>query len=110
MPSFACVLIHWESKFCWDRYPVKAAPTETTNDTTPVIQVARRRPRQAAMKNFPHRWTTMAKKNTSTLHRWSELTNSPVDETCHHVGPKTASTMPVTITTPNAANVTTPKT
>ena len=32
------MLIHCESKFCWDRYPVKAAPTETTKDTTPVIQ------------------------------------------------------------------------
>ena len=53
-----------------------------------MIQVARRRPRHAAMKNLPHRWTTMAKKKTSTLHRCSELTNSPTVDTCHQVGPE----------------------
>ncbi len=89
---------------------MKAAPTDTTNDTTPVIQVARRLPRQAAMKNLPQRWTIMVKKKTSTLHRCSELTNSPVDETCHHCGPMTAKTTPVRITTPSALMVSTPNT
>ncbi len=89
---------------------MKAAPTEITNDTTPVIQVARRLPRQAAMKNLPHKWTTMAKKNTSTLHRWSELTKRPTVDTCHQVGPNTASTQPVAITTAREAMVMTPNT
>ena len=89
---------------------MKAAPTDTTNDTTPVIQVARRRPRHAAMKNLPHRWTIMAKKKTSTLQRWREFTKSPAEETCHQVGPKMASTIPVTMTTDRAAKVRTPKT
>ena len=89
---------------------MKAAPTETTKDTTPVTQVARRLPRQAAMKNLPHRWMTMAKKKTSTLHRCRELTKRPVVETCHHCGPMTASTRPVRITTTNALMVSTPKT
>ncbi len=47
---------------------------EPTKATTPVIQVSARRPRHAAMKNFPHRWITMKAKNNSTLHRCSELT------------------------------------
>ena len=89
---------------------MKAAPTDTTNDTTPVIHVARRLPRQAAMKNLPHRWTTMVKKKTSTLHRWRELTNRPVVEMCHHVGPMMARTQPVRITTTRAERVSTPKT
>jgi hypothetical protein len=62
------------------------------------------------MKNLPHRWMTMAKKNTSTAHRWSELTKSPVDETCHQFGPMTERTSPVTMTTPRAAMVVTPNT
>ena len=89
---------------------MKAAPTETTKDTTPVIQVARRLPRQAAMKNLPQRWMTMAKKKTSTLHKCRELTNRPVDEACHHCGPMTARTTPVRITTVSALKVSTPKT
>ena len=48
--------IHWESKFDCERYPVKAVPMEPRKPTTPVIQVSARLPRQAAMKNFPHRW------------------------------------------------------
>ncbi len=52
----------------------------------------------------------MAKKKTSTLQRWSEFTNSPVDETCHQLGPITASTVPVAMTTSRAETVTTPKT
>lgn len=52
----------------------------------------------------------MTKKNTSTLQRCSELTNSPVEDRCHQVGPKMARTMPVAMTTTSAAMVATPKT
>ena len=89
---------------------MKAAPTETRNVTTPVIQVDLRFPRQAAMKNLPHRWITMANMKTSTDHRCSELTKSPVDETCHQFGPMMARTNPVTITHSRAQIVVTPNT
>ena len=59
---------------------MNAVPIEPTNATTPVIQVSARRPRQAAMKNFPHRCTTMTAKKISVLHRCSELTKWPVPE------------------------------
>ena len=52
----------------------------------------------------------MAKKKTSTLHRCSELTKSPVDDTCHQVGPMMARTRPVAMTTSRAAMVSTPNT
>ncbi len=110
IPSLAWVEIHWESKFCWDRYPVKAAPTDTRKATTPVTQVRRRRPRHAAMKNLPHRWMTMKKKNASTLQRWSEFTKSPALDTCHQAGPFNASTHPVAMTSRSADTVSTPKT
>ena len=67
--SLPLVAIHWESKFCCDRYPVKHSTTEATNATTPVIQVSARRPRQAAIQNFPHKWITMNAMNSSTDHR-----------------------------------------
>ena len=53
--SLPLVAIHWESKFCWDRYPVKHSTTDARKATTPVIQVRARRPRQAAIQNLPHR-------------------------------------------------------
>ena len=83
---------------------------EITKLTTPVIQVARRLPRQAAMKNFPHRWTTMAKKKISTDHRCIELMNSPVPDSCHHWGPFSARMQPVRMITASAATVMTPNT
>jgi len=52
----------------------------------------------------------MNPKNSSTLHRWTELTKWPSDETCHHCTPPTASTVPDRITTAKAVNVSTPKT
>ena len=58
---------------------MNAAATETRKEITPVAQVSRRFPRQAAMKNLPHRWITMKKKKASTLHRCRELTKCPVD-------------------------------
>ena len=66
MPSLACVPIHCASKFVCDRYPVNAVTIEARNVATPKIHVIALRPRHAAMKNFPHRWTTIAKKNSST--------------------------------------------
>ena len=89
---------------------MNAVPIEPTNATTPVIQVSARRPRQAAMKNFPHRCMTMTAKKISVLHRCSELTKWPVPELCHQVGPPRASIPPVTSTTTRAARVSTPKT
>ena len=38
---------------------------DITKATPPVIQVMVRFPRQAAMKNLPHRWITMKKKKSS---------------------------------------------
>ena len=89
---------------------MNAVPIEATNATTPVIQVSARRPRQAAMKNFPHRCMTMTAKKISVLHRCSELTEWPVPELCHQVGPPRASIPPVTSTTKKAARVSTPNT
>ena len=54
IPSLAWVAIHCESKLVCTTYPVKAVAIDTKKATTPVTQV-RRRPRQAAMKNLPHR-------------------------------------------------------
>src|SRR5664279_2880879 len=107
-PSLACVEIHCESKFDWERYPVNAVPIEPTNATAPVTQVNPRLPRQAAMKNLPHRWITMNTKNNSTLHKCVEFTKWPADETCHHSAPLTVNTTPVTRTTRNAASVAVP--
>ena len=52
----------------------------------------------------------MKKKNSSTLHRWVPLKNRPTFDVCHHVGPKSESTMPDATTTRRAAMVSTPKT
>ena len=89
---------------------MNAAATDTRKEMTPVAQVSRRFPRQAAMKNLPQRWITMKKKKASTLHRWSEFTKCPVDETCHQLGPMTARTQPVTMTQTRLTTVSTPKT
>ena len=62
------------------------------------------------MKNFPHRWMTMKKKKSSTLHRCIELTKRPTRERCHHVGPSMASTMPESTTMASAPSVSAPKT
>ena len=61
---------------------------------TPVIQVALRLPRHAAMKNLPQRCTTMNMKKNSVPHRCSEFTNSPALELCHQAGPSMARTAP----------------
>ena len=89
---------------------MNAAPIETRNETAPVIQVIARRPRHAAMKNLPQRWTTMKKKNSSVLQRWRLLTKCPTDEVCHHDGPASAITAPESRITANAASERTPKT
>ena len=75
--SLPLVEIHCESKFCCERYPVKHSTTETTNATTPVIQVRARLPRQAAIQNLPHRWMTSRAMNSSTLHRCRLLKKWP---------------------------------
>ena len=74
MPSLPSAPIHCALKLDWDRNPVNEVPMEARNSTTPVIQVSARLPRQAAIQNLPHRWTTMNPKNSSTLHRCTELT------------------------------------
>ena len=48
---------------------MKHSTIEARKATTPVIQVIARRPRQAAIQNFPHRWITSSAMNSSTLHR-----------------------------------------
>ena len=53
---------------------MNAVPIEPTKATAPVIHVSARLPRQAAMKNLPHKWMTMQAKNNSTLHRCMEFT------------------------------------
>ena len=53
---------------------------------------------------------TMNTKNSSTLHRWVELTKCPTEEVCHHRGPPTMSTTPEARTHSRAARVATPKT
>ncbi len=89
---------------------MKAVPTEATNATAPVTQVSARRPRQAAMKNLPHRWITMKNMNSSTLHRCRLLTKCPVAEKCHHDGPLSARRPPEISTTSSADKVSTPNT
>ena len=39
------------------------------------------------MKNLPQRWTTMAKKKSSTAQRWMLLKKRPKLVVCHQVGP-----------------------
>ncbi len=102
--------IHWESKFCCDRYPVKHSTTEAANAMTPVIQVAARRPRQAAIQNFPHRWMTSSAMNSSTLHRCRLLKKWPTGLVCHQSTPPSAMANPDTIATPSAARLATPNT
>jgi hypothetical protein len=109
-PSLACVEIHCESKFDCKRYPVNAVPMEPRNATAPVTHVMARLPRQAAMKNLPHRWITMVKKNSSMLHRCRLLTKCPSGEAWYPCGPSRASTAPLTRTTTSAARVATPNT
>ena len=109
-PSFASAAIHCESKFVCTRYPVKAVPIDARNATTPVTQVATRRPRQAAIQNLPHRWMTIVKKNSCTDQKWRLLKNDPAFETWYHCGPSKASTQPDTMITTSAAIVSTPKT
>ncbi len=108
--SLPLVAIHWESKFCWDRYPVKHSMIEATNATTPVIQVRVRRPRQAAIQNLPHRWMTSSAMNSSTLHRCRLLKKCPTGLVCHQSVPPSAIVNPDTIATPSATSAPTPNT
>ncbi len=89
---------------------MKAAPIATRKVIAPVTQVRPRPPRQAPMKNLPQRWTTMAKKKSSTAQRWMLLKKCPTLETCHHSGPFRPRIIPETTITISAAIVATPKT
>ena len=89
---------------------MKHSTTDATKATTPVIQVRRRRPRQAAIQNLPHRWMTMKAMNASTLHRWRLLKKWPTGSVCHQSGPPKAMTKPDTMTSPSVARLATPKT
>jgi hypothetical protein len=89
---------------------VKAVPIATRNEIAPVTQVPPRPPRHAPMKNLPHKWITITKKNSSTDQRWMLLKKSPTPVVCHQLGPLRPSTMPELTTTTSAAIVSTPKT
>ena len=110
MASLPLVEIHWASKFCWERYPVKHSTTDARKATTPVTQVIARRPRQAAIQNLPQRWMTMKAMNSSTLHRCKLLKKWPTGFVCHQSGPPRAMAKPETQATPSAARVATPNT
>ena len=88
---------------------MNAVPIEARKATAPVIQVITRRPRQAAIQNLPHRWTTMNTKNSWTLQKCMLLVNRPSDDVWYQAGPVNASTRPVARITRNAARVATPK-
>ena len=89
---------------------MKHSTIEHTNATTPVTQVMARRPRQAAIQNFPHRWMTKKAMKASTLHRWRLLKKCPTELVCHQSGPPMAMTMPEAITRPRVAKLATPNT
>ena len=89
---------------------MKHSTTEAMKAITPVIQVAARRPRQAAIQNFPHRWMTSSAMNSSTLHRCRLLKKWPTGLVCHQSTPPSAMANPDTIATPSAARLATPNT
>ena len=89
---------------------MNAVAIETRNATAPVIHTIARRPRHAAMKNLPQRWTTMKKKNSSVPQRCVLFTKCPKLDVCHQAGPASAITTPDASTTAKAASVSTPKT
>src|SRR5581483_1064798 len=96
MASLAFTAMNCEAKFCCERYPVKAVRTLMPKMTTPIIHVAARPCRQLAMKYWPQRRRTIAKKNSCTDQKWRLLKNRPRLESCHHCGPMNASTIPLT--------------
>ncbi len=82
----------------------------TEKITTPTIQVGARPSRQPAAKYRPQRWSTMKTKKTWTAQKWRLFTKCPTPDTCHHPGPKNASTTPLPTVQTSAAIATTPKT
>ena len=56
------------------------------------------------MKNLPQRWTTIAKKNSSTAQRWMLLKKRPRLEMCHQVGPFSPRIIPETTITIRAGD------
>lgn len=109
-PSLASKEIHCESMFVCTRYPVNAVAREARKATTPVIHVMARRPRQAAIQNFPQRCTTMKIMNSCTLQKCTLLVKWPSDEVWYQAGPAKERTRPDARITRNAAIVRTPKT
>jgi hypothetical protein len=61
------------------------------------------------MKNLAQRWTTMKRKKSSVLQRWSPLQKRPVADRCHHDGPSIARTAPDPNTTVRAPSVAIPR-
>jgi ABC-type branched-subunit amino acid transport system ATPase component len=61
-------------------------------------------------KYWPQRWSTMKIKKTWTDQRCRLLTKRPTPSSCHHCGPKKASTTPLAMTQMRPAMATTPKT
>ncbi len=89
---------------------MKHSTIAARNATTPVIHVARRLPRQAAIQNFPHRWMTRNAMKSSTLHRCMLLKKWPTGFVCHQSGPPMAMSKPETIARARVASEATPKT
>ena len=89
---------------------MKHSTIEARKAITPVIQVIARRPRHAAIQNFPQRWMTSRAMNSSTLHRCRLLKKWPTGLVCHQSVPPSAMANPLTITTPSAASDPTPNT
>src|SRR5947209_6014867 len=82
--SLPWTAIHWASKFCCDRYPVKAVRMETVNVITPDTQVRPRPSRQAPWKKAVQRCRTMKKKKAWTDQKWMLLKKWPMVDECHH--------------------------
>jgi hypothetical protein len=89
---------------------VSAHGIATRNVTAPVIHTRARPPRHAAIQYLPHKWMTMKKKNSSTLHRCVLLKKWPTELVCHQSVPPIAMTKPEATATPSAARVATPNT
>jgi hypothetical protein len=77
---------------------VNASPIAIEKMSTPKIQTIARPCRHAAIQYWPHRWSTMQKKKSWTLQKWMLLTKRPALVTCHQVGPKKTSTIPLPMT------------
>ena len=89
---------------------MSAQGTATRKVIAPVTHTRPRPPRQAAIQYLPHRCTTIAKKNSSTLHRWMLLKKCPTPVSCHQAGPFRARMQPEPMITISEAMLATPNT